>query len=62
MIREYVLKNYPKRFKKRSYTMDQKGKKTWKTTIVEPIIMDCGSHWDIRNHPTAGPLILSKNI
>ena len=62
-IRDYVLKHYPNRFKKKTVFRDGKGKLI-KTEIkdIEPIITEGEVCWYISNHKDASPLILSKKI
>lgn len=62
-VREYVLKNYPTRFKKNRVIKDSKGKVTQRIVeIMEPIIVDNGYFWAVSNHKDSSPIILSKDI
>ena len=61
-VKAYVLKNYPKMFQKKIVTR-VKGKIVSSVVIDLPVIIDeCDSHYAIKSHKDASPLILSKNI
>lgn len=62
-VKDYAKKKYPNRFKKTTVFRDGKGKIIKRDAVeLEPIIEDCGSHYTVRNHIDASPIILSKNI
>ena len=61
-IKEYALENYPKMFKKKIVTR-VKGKIVNTKVVDLPVIIEeFDTHWTIKNHEDASPLILSKKI
>lgn len=62
-VKDYALKNYTTTFTKKEVYRDGKGKITSRTTnSIDPIVLDCGSHWSVSNHVNGSPIILSKEI
>ena len=61
-IKEYALKNYPKMFQKKTVTR-VKGKIVSTTiTEIDPIVVDMGGFWYVKNHVDASGIVLSKNV
>ena len=61
-VKEYVLKNYPRLFQKKIVTR-VKGKIVNSKVVDLPVIIEeFDSHWAIKSHKDASPLILSKKI
>ena len=61
-VREYALKHYASRFARSSFSVDVRGKKTWKRWTVEPMIEEFDSHYTVKAHKDESPIILSKNF
>ena len=62
-IKEYVLKRYPKTFRKTEYIKNYRGQIIRVKYIdIEPIITIKEKLIEIRKHIDAGPIFLSKNI
>lgn len=62
-VKAYALKNYPNIFNPKIVTRDGKGKidKVYIKNI-DPIVVDCDTHWCVSTSVTASPIILSKDI
>ena len=62
-IREYVLKRYPKTFRKIEYIKNYRGQVIRTKYInIEPLITIKEKLIEIRKHKDASPIFLSKNI
>tara|TARA_B110000263_G_scaffold48486_1_gene40334 strand:+ start:698 stop:919 length:222 start_codon:yes stop_codon:yes gene_type:complete len=62
-IKEYVLKRYPRIFKKKEHIKNYRGQTIRiKYIDIEPLITIGEKFIEIRKHIDAGPIFLSKNI
>ena len=63
LVREYVIKNYPKFNKEKKVKRDSKGKLMPTKEVELPIIVDIrGTHIEVKTHKDQSPLILSNTI
>ena len=62
-IKEYVLKRYPKTFRKKEHIKNYRGQTIRiKYIDIEPLITIKEKLIEIRKHKDASPIFLSKNI
>ena len=63
IVREYVIKNYPKFNKEKKVKRDSKGKLLPTKEVELDIDVDIkGTHIEVKTHKDASPMILSKTI
>ena len=63
LVKEYVIKNYPKFNKKKEVKRDSKGKLMPTKEVELDIDVDIkGTHIEVKTHKDASPMILSKTI
>ena len=63
IVKEYVIKNYPKFNKEKKTRRDSKGKLLPTKEVELDINVDIkGTHIEVKTHKDASPMILSKTI
>ena len=62
-IKQYAKDTYKRTFTTKKVIRDAKGKiARTEVSEVDPIVVDCDSHWAVYAHVDASPIILSKNV